>query len=760
MNHTEQLHQELRDTTATLSQLLASAADLPCGNESGLAHWQQICDRSANTLADRWFRLAAVGAIKSGKSTLVNALLEGDYLRRGAGVVTSIVTRVRKGETLKAHLFFKSWEAINNEIRQALVLFPDGNGGALDQSGFDLRNADHRAALSQGLASLSRDQLIRTEVRDPNSVLLAAFLRGYPQAASLVDDQERQQAYEASRFKEHQRFAGDDALSVYLRDIQLEIPMNAWNERVEIADCQGSDSPNPHHLAMIQDYLISAHLMIYVISSRTGLRQADMQFLSMLQQMGALDNVLFVINCDLSEHDHLEDLERVVSQTREELLALTPAPQVFAFSALYRLFCLPGTDLSVKDAGRLATWRTDAQMTAHAEAQRTAFERKLQYKLEVEGFSVQAGAHIRRLEIVRNDFSQWLDLSRRLMSRDEAAASQLRDRLEAHQASMQQSLPVLKSALAGAVGEIKNELRSAVDRFFDPHSGEGVKALMAVVSDPKIDLTSYAEALQTHKFADVLYRLLQDYRRRVDGIMAEGLNPALVRVVREAEAKLAGMLAEIGRPHAEMVHQALKAYRQAAGEGADWEDSVPEVVTQVDLAVLRRELKLELPKAQATLDYSLQMKSEAIVQLGVDRLMHWFRRLLPRSAKQTRPQSPAEGARGQRALKVALRRMQKEMATSIRSHLLNQRENIKYQYLLKLADAAGETLYNQLAAHYGMYLADLKEYNYDQRVHHSHNNDLAARLTTLEAGARAVADRLKGLREELDTLSRSYHIIN
>jgi hypothetical protein len=346
------------------------------------------------------------------------------------------------------------------------------------------------------------------------------------------------------------------------------------------------------------------------------------------------------------------------------------------------------------------------------------------------------------------------------MGQDEAAARQMRDRLEAHQASMQRSLPVLKSALAGAVSEIKNELRRAVDRFFDPHTGESVKALMAVVTDPKIDLASYAELLQTHKFADILYRLLQDYRRRVDGAMAEGLNPALVRVVRAAEAQLAGMLAEIGRPHAEMVRQALEDYREAAGEGAFWEETVPEVVTQVDLSVLRRELKLDLPKAQATLDYSLQMKSEAIVQLGVDRLMQWLRHLLHRSAKKTPPPSPAEGARGQRALKVALRRMQKEMATSIRSHLLNQRENIKYQYLLKLADAAGEALYNQLAAHYGMYLADLAEYKEVQLDENPRRSDLTAELTALEEGARVVADRLEAQRKDLDTLSRSYQINN
>ena len=55
-----------------------------------------------------------------------------------------------------------------------------------------------------------------------------------------------------------------------------------FGENLEIADCQGSDSPNPLHLAMIQDYLIQTHLLVYVLSSRTGVRQSDIKFLTLI----------------------------------------------------------------------------------------------------------------------------------------------------------------------------------------------------------------------------------------------------------------------------------------------------------------------------------------------------------------------------------------------------------------------------------------------------------------------------------------------
>ena len=73
-------------------------------------------------LSEEIIRVAVVGPIKSGKSTFTNSVLKGDYLKRGAGVVTSIVTRVRRGKILVAKLFFKSWDEVNAEVDQARKL--------------------------------------------------------------------------------------------------------------------------------------------------------------------------------------------------------------------------------------------------------------------------------------------------------------------------------------------------------------------------------------------------------------------------------------------------------------------------------------------------------------------------------------------------------------------------------------------------------------------------------------------------------------
>ncbi len=43
-------------------------------------------------------------------------------------------------------------------------------------------------------------------------------------------------------------------------------------------------------------------------------------------------------NCDLSEHDTLDDLQILERKTVQELKFLIPSPEMYSFSALMRLF--------------------------------------------------------------------------------------------------------------------------------------------------------------------------------------------------------------------------------------------------------------------------------------------------------------------------------------------------------------------------------------------------------------------------------------
>ena len=352
------LQDELLRINSNILKIFKDSELIKGVSDSSFGDWRKTCDGINRQMWEEVVRVAVVGPIKSGKSTFINALFKGDYLKRGAGVVTSIVTRVRSGKNLKAKLVFKTWDEVNGDIEQALVLFPPLNR-LTDSEKFDIRRKKDRTNLERALASLKSEQLITNDLRNVNSVLLASYLGGYDKTEKMISSDTMTDKYEDELFSKHWDFVSDGSMAVYLKDVQLEIDSKSIDHNIEIADCQGSDSPNPLHLAMIQDYLLLTHLIIYVISSRTGLREADIKFLSMIKKMGIMDNMMFVINCDFSEHDTLYDLEKLIRKVEEELALIKPEPEIYSFSALYHLFKTRDDKPSQKDLLRIKQWEIE-----------------------------------------------------------------------------------------------------------------------------------------------------------------------------------------------------------------------------------------------------------------------------------------------------------------------------------------------------------------------------------------------------------------
>ncbi len=55
------------------------------------------CAKIPEQIRSNRIKIAVVGVIKSGKSTLINAMIGKEVVKRGAGVVTAVTTRIRKG---------------------------------------------------------------------------------------------------------------------------------------------------------------------------------------------------------------------------------------------------------------------------------------------------------------------------------------------------------------------------------------------------------------------------------------------------------------------------------------------------------------------------------------------------------------------------------------------------------------------------------------------------------------------------------------
>ena len=149
------------------------------------------------------------------------------------------------------------------------------------QKEYDLRISEDRARIAFWLDKMKSEWLQSRGNIDPHFLFLERCLEGFDAVEPRIGDQVNRTGFSGDLISGHQIYAGEERRSVYVRDIELHRPVSWLGERIELADCQGSDSPNPSHFELLQQYLLSCHFIIYVIGSRTGLREADFKLLDL-----------------------------------------------------------------------------------------------------------------------------------------------------------------------------------------------------------------------------------------------------------------------------------------------------------------------------------------------------------------------------------------------------------------------------------------------------------------------------------------------
>ena len=700
MDTYQYLKEEILKVNQDIKALVSKAQSLPGMAESRFDDWAATCQGLPGQMSEDIMRVAVAGPIKSGKSTFLNSILQGDYLKRGAGVVTSIVTRVRNGNRLGAQLFFKSWDEINAEMEQALVLFPTLEWRRTD-SGLDIRNAEERRQIQQALKLLSADQLISHDTRNINNVLLSSYIKGYGRVFDIISAGDTTRQYEGDFFPEHKSFVGDENMAVFLKDVQLDIPSDAFAANIEIADCQGSDSSNPMHLAMIQDYLLLTHLIVYVISSRTGLRQADIQFLSIIKKMGILDNILFVVNCDFSEHESIEELQALVKKVKEELALIKPEPEVYTFSALFNLFASPNLTLSEKDQLRMQQWRAETELTEFSDRETMLFKSTLDSKLGNTRGGILLRNHLERLGVVLSGVENWTGINQDILARDSESALELIKRLKEHQERVDQMKMVLKTTISGAVTKIKKKLNVVVNRFFDVRSGEIFRKIALFIKDYK-GLTKPVDGkADLPGVSKTVYRGYQDFKQSLNKFMTEEINPEIVRFVKKQENDVGQYFETILKPYNGALADAYDEYMRMMNKlGVSLNNETKLEINLPDLKTQLEQSGPTPPKLVTSMQYSAKIKTAAFLRLGVYSLQQNLRKVLKK------PTSKKEDVI-QQALSGGTRQMKRDSVRLIVEQLKDYRENLKFAFLFKLIENFADNIDELMQDRFQLFVTDL-----------------------------------------------------
>ncbi|MBW1864827.1 MAG: hypothetical protein JRI64_04130, partial [Deltaproteobacteria bacterium] len=626
-----------------------------------------------------------------------------------------------------------------------LTLFP-AHAWESEETQFDIRREGDRGALTTALQNIQSNLLLTNGIRNTNSILIDSYLKGYDLVKDIIISDDLFKMYEDDLFGEQKTFVGSDHLAVYLKDVLLEIRGGDMGDGIEIADCQGSDSPNPLHLSMIQDYLLKTHFIIYVISSRTGLRQADMRFLSIIKNMGILENILFVLNSDFSEHETLEGLIALLDHTREDLSVITPDPDIYVFSSLYNLFKASFKSMSRKDEMRFSQWKAETPFVEFSDGETKRFSADLSVKLGKEHYSLLVKNNIERLGIVSESLVHWSDIHQEILGGDAKGVASLISKMTYHQQQMTQIASLVKNTLEGASRNIKLNLKQAIDRFFDARNGRVVKDINAFIRNFQLNLEPYESTLESSRFTEMLYLVFQDFKAAVDNHLAETIHPRIVKFIREEEEKIKSHLESVATPYAAMVAETMSDYQASmADTGASHPDGLGSKMVLADLKALKFRDKLSLPPVETTMRYSARIKTEAVMRLGFYSVITVFRELLKKS--ETR-----QNRRKNKALEDGFRRMKLETERSISVQFRDYQENIKFQYLFRLTDAMVHQLNDDLRERFQVYFTDASKMIETVKAEHVDKERIKEGLRKIGKTARDYRERIDRLRGDVESV--------
>ena len=262
---------------------------------------------------------------------------------------------------------------------------------------------------------------------------------------------------------------------------------------------------------------------------------------------------------------------------------------------------------------------------------------------------------------------------------------------------------MIKNTLDGSIQKIKRELKADVDRYFDLRSGDLLGDIVEFVRSYTVPYQNYEENLKAAGFSNTLYLVFQEFKQALDTYMAETINPEVIRFVREKETRIKEYLDSISSSFDVMVYDAIVEYNKMMGNfGINRSRKNQERIELPDIDSIKGITGLALPPAVASMNFTARIKTEAVIRLGFYTVLKFFKKFLKKPIQSKNEQ-------GVLALKDGVLRVKRETEKSVIFHFKDYQENIKFQYIYKLIEAASNSLYETLIDRFRFYVADLSD---------------------------------------------------
>lgn len=325
-----------------------------------LQRWQQSLTTIAELRLNFSLPITCIGPVKSGKSTLINTLAGADLLPTGAGITTSFPTTLSAGKKFSAEIKLQPETVIREMFSRAANLLFSDETEICDRSPFV---SPERLQVKKLLDNYqSNGNLTRYGIFNEPYRLLKNITYGTEKVSEYYLKKNLNFAIEDPDDPSYRQFIRDETLSPFLSEIHIKAPLKLLPQHLSLRDLPGLDTPNPSHQSFIIQQLSESPALLYVISSRIGLRQADYQLLEHLHKLGLHERLLFVINLDLDVHADVDEINRMSKRCSDELNELGFTQPKYAFSTLALFWSRPkiADKLNPTCRRRWQTWQEDS----------------------------------------------------------------------------------------------------------------------------------------------------------------------------------------------------------------------------------------------------------------------------------------------------------------------------------------------------------------------------------------------------------------
>ena len=644
----------------TRSQLEKLAELLQWKDAPQLRHWQEALQHAEDRLQQAKVRIAVLGAVKSGKSTLLNAVLGADRLRRGAGILTSIVTRIQLGKISRAHLRFKSKSLLDRQFQAALA-FLQSSDSSLPSCKLD--QALERQSLLHWLDEQPAEE--DTSHFSEERAFLRACLVGYSEAIGYLNNSTQVRTWSGEESCHHQAWVEQDSRAVFLEDLLLEEPGWTW-QGTEIADCQGSDSPNPLHLVQVQEYASRSNLLVYVISSRIGIRQADVHLLRNLYQLGLADQIIFVINLDLNEHEEQADVDRITEHILRDLRRCGwQQPHYFMFSALH-LLLQRKLELTTREQRQLEFWQDHPVSQVSANAWKT-FQEELHMRLAHQQSQTLLAGEWRHCQRLHRQVSEFVERLQITLSAETLDWEEWQSELQHRQRYLNYHEQNLRYTLKGGEQQWKQHIDYGVRALFERQGGKVWSSLDRFLR--QLELTQPKDNCSPN-IQSMLW--VQEAREKLLRWVVDEINVSLL-------PEIARLCSEITM----LINQAVEPFFEVLDELQHREYKLQSKL-QNDLVSSSENPKVywQFPEIEP-ISFTTTMAFQTPEQLRSWLLygQSWFRTLW---RKERNPQMDFH--------QQSQRELERQLRENLDFDVLNYRENLKYRYLWSGTEQLLETI--------------------------------------------------------------------